>query len=510
MNRTRCRLKSLSAPLQLGTLVVPSAGAAELSAFNNPADVGGLHPATEQGRTPRRRQEVLPPRFADQIGDLTWDWDPQELRQRVAALYSSLHAGEVHQPTADPLDVAAHITGVFLQSYTAVRACMQELQKRRPAFSPKSLLDVGFGPATGVLAAQNVWEQPAEYVKAVIIGDHDMKQKAKKLAGSDEHIVYTDQVPSTSSPQTFDLIVCTNQLHRNGDDAESAIALYTKQMSRLLNPDGVLLFVERGDPLGFESVATARRTLLANQESHESGIDEKGDSRFSVVAPCSHDKPCPLSIGLGLRSAAKNKAKFNWCRFYQNIQRPQYTLELKRGQYLAQKWEEGTTRGTGGASLRGNGRPGGKNYETASFSWVAIQKAPRLEPAETAWPRILQDPMKRHRHVLMEVCTDGAIQHWTIPKSQGRQAYNDARKARAMDLWPLDAKVKQNRGGISAETLEKLAKLAKFAPVPQKRARGGRGKGSRAAELEQLRKQTAARELNVPQDSQAGGAFADA
>jgi ribosomal protein RSM22 (predicted rRNA methylase) len=61
-------------------------------------------------------------------------------------------------------------------------------------------------------------------------------------------------------------------------------------------------------------------------------------------------------------------------------------------------------------------------------------------------PRIVFPPMKRDGHVVLDVCTSfGNIERWTVPRSYGKVAYRDARKARWGDLWTLGAKTKVKR-----------------------------------------------------------------
>ncbi|CAE6401210.1 unnamed protein product [Rhizoctonia solani] len=53
------------------------------------------------------------------------------------------------------------------------------------------------------------------------------------------------------------------------------------------------------------------------------------------------------------------------------------------------------------------------------------------------WPRIIYPPMKRSGHVIIDTCTnEGSIARITIPRSQGKQAYYDARKANWGDAFP--------------------------------------------------------------------------
>ncbi|KAH7334485.1 mitochondrial small ribosomal subunit Rsm22-domain-containing protein [Rhizoctonia solani] len=60
-----------------------------------------------------------------------------------------------------------------------------------------------------------------------------------------------------------------------------------------------------------------------------------------------------------------------------------------------------------------------------------------LRSAIRTWPRIIYPPMKRSGHVIMDTCTnEGSIARITIPRSQGKQAYYDARKANWGDAFP--------------------------------------------------------------------------
>jgi hypothetical protein len=162
------------------------------------------------------------------------------------------------------------------------------------------------------------------------------------------------------------------------------------------------------------------------------------------------------------------------------VQRPRFSIELKKGQYLADKWsEESPGKGVGGKRLAGKGRPFGRSYETATHSYLIIEKLPRgkknkdnevsssdyVRPSDS-WARIMRTPMKRDKHVVMEVCAPSTnIEQWTITRSFDRQAYHDARKASGGDLWALGAKNIQLRGGNRVA----LAKVGKAMDKKNKR-----------------------------------------
>ncbi|KAG6851369.1 hypothetical protein H0H93_005767 [Arthromyces matolae] len=64
-----------------------------------------------------------------------------------------------------------------------------------------------------------------------------------------------------------------------------------------------------------------------------------------------------------------------------------------------------------------------------------LEEALRLE--SYIWPRLVFSPIKNSGHILLDSCTaEAKIMRLTIPKSQGKQAFYDARKASWGDLFP--------------------------------------------------------------------------
>lgn len=89
------------------------------------------------------------------------------------------------------------------------------------------------------------------------------------------------------------------------------------------------------------------------------------------------------------------------------------------------------------------------NAEDSKYSYVVIRRGKRpatddiMENQSYEWPRIIQPPLKKNGHVVMDVCSkEGEIQRMTIPKSQGKIPYRDARKAAWGDLFPHNSKNK--------------------------------------------------------------------
>lgn len=225
----------------------------------------------------------------------------------------------------------------------------------------------------------------------------------------------------------------------------------------------------------------------SNSDSHLAPPSDKVNYHLSVVAPCAHHSRCPLQLGdPNLYKVSNHKHRLNFCSFNQVVERPKYTMELKRGRRLATSWDKGAHDGMGIdalskktlKSLEGSGRPGGNNSESGNFSYLIMHRAKNdaaaIEKIESDrehhvdvgssslhWPRILEFPTKIKNNVKLNVCApSGNIEVWQVPKSLGKQVYHDARKVSQGDLWPLGRKSVVVKNRLSPANFDKLNRLA--------------------------------------------------
>ncbi|KAI9302924.1 mitochondrial small ribosomal subunit Rsm22-domain-containing protein [Cunninghamella echinulata] len=315
---------------------------------------------------------------------------------------------EPHILSYGPRESAAYVAGVLPSTYAAISNIFLEIKNRLMDFSPISMLDFGTGPGTSIWAAKNTFDtinkvtgvdlsedmlRVAEYI------ENDMQ--TKKDIDFKRYMTYDPRVPKT------DLVVSAFTLGEI-----TSLALQQSTVKDLWDQTGdVLVLVERGTPVGFSTIARARQWILDY---------EKED--IHVVAPCPHDKPCPL-----MYSSQANVEKF-WCHFSQRVQRPPFLMKTKHSKY---------------------------NTEDSKYSYVIFRRKPRpstesidaasssIEEKAYTWPRLIQPPLKKNKHVVMDVCsTSGTIQRMVIPKSQGKVEYRDARKITWGDQYPWKSKNK--------------------------------------------------------------------
>ncbi|KAG2735636.1 hypothetical protein G9P44_001850 [Scheffersomyces stipitis] len=575
-----------------------------------------LHDLTLEGRVDKSTTQI-PDEIAKAINNNILRLNiPDKLRERAAQIYQSLSRDQIQKAPQTSLDCDAHIAALFLQDYSHSRQVLLELQKRvgKEKFNPQHILDIGYGPATGIVALNEIMgpEWVPQEKEAYIIGrnNHQMKKRAKIILSRqlNEHFEVEaganfaeDNELEVEDEEAFIETEINEQIEEEQEEEEdyvgaidtSAISLRTRlrdslpvsksydlimvnhslltrefkfpkdiddniyMILRLLKPGGHLVLVERGNAVGFETIARARQIMIrpesyANEvgkiprpyikgstikpqrlrkedqiisdediefeqklleqyelenleESeeinlkqleeevevqdasefekelnekygepteeelkfefedsdefevlpvdHEPAISGTGselgsesvDYHISILAPCPHHRKCPLQIGDPKYYKIPNhKHRLNFCSFNKVVQRPRYTMELKKGRRLATTWDKTSEDGFGLdrlskktlQSLEGSGRPGGVNTENGSYSYLIAQRS--LNDVETIkkiesdrsynnydvqnkldvnnWARIIQKPAKIKKNVKLTVCSAaGNIEVWQIP-----------------------------------------------------------------------------------------------
>ncbi|KAM3586768.1 37S ribosomal protein S22 [Umbelopsis sp. WA50703] len=307
-------------------------------------------------------------------------------------------------------ETVAYVAGAMPATYAAIYNVLKELKERISGFEPKNMLDFGTGPGTGIWAAREHFQ--LETCTGVDISEDMLrmaenlieKSGAAPLAGKTNFQRYFSYNPK--QPKT-DLVMSAFTL---GDTPSEA--LRRSALESLWNQTGdVLVLIERGTPVGFQIIAQAREWILENNSDVQEPV-------VHVVAPCPHDKPCPLFRGEPLQPDR------DWCHFSQRVERPKFLMKTKHSKV---------------------------NVEDAKYSYVVLRRGPRpnvttaeqedLETEAYSWPRLITPPLKKSKHVVMDVCSpEGEIQRMIIPKSQGKIPYRDARKSAWGDLFPHSSK----------------------------------------------------------------------
>ncbi|KAI1345346.1 mitochondrial small ribosomal subunit Rsm22-domain-containing protein [Xylaria sp. FL0043] len=422
---------------------------------------------------------------------------------------------------------------------------MARLMRRGNGDGPR-VLDVGTGGA-GLAAWEQVlqaeWDLARENgkgteltppgKKTAVVGSEQLRQRVSRFLHNTTFLPrLPDYLHSGDHPdkleggeaslprKQFDIIIASHQMMPIKEGFRRKAML--DNLWEMLSPEGgVLIFLEKGHPRGFEAVADVRARLL-----NEFIVSPTSDPRPEpiepetrrerepgmIIAPCTNHKACPMYLNPGLTPGRKD-----FCHFSQRFIRPPFLQKVL------------------GATHR--------NHEDIDFSFVAVQRgilpgAKELtlpvqgldatnnafsgyensptSPDPLSLPRNVLPPIKRQGHVTLDLCTpSGTLERWTVPKSFSRQAYRDARKAKWGDLWALGAKTRvarpvrlgkagvvPNDGGVRAQQAARAGKArvitldadtrgifraseAGKASQPERRTKGGK-KGKRSDLMKEL------------------------
>ncbi|KAG7137633.1 Thioredoxin like protein [Verticillium longisporum] len=368
------------------------------------------------------------------------------------------------QPKMSQIDADAFIATVLPPSYASAMSTLTEVRKRlgtewirkllKQEGGPR-ILDAGSGGAS--LAA---WQDVAQAEWDVMRESKEVRGwvppgKKTVIVGSDtlRHRVSTFLDNTTFLPRLPDYVHSHDNVHKHIDAPQvpqqrklydvivaSYVLLGVKEGHRrtavlnqlwsLLSPEGgVLIFIEKAHPRGFEAVADVRDRLINEylqtpvDSTEAPTITDAKDAGYRapkepgmIVAPCTNHKTCPMY------------ARFTRPRFLQQI------LEAKHRndddvQFSYVAIQRG---GTPAANLL-------VGHEATERAFAGYEDATRA-PNMLSLPRQILPPLKRKGHVQLE-------------------AYHDARKAAWGDLWALGAKVRAERAKARAKASKKVDKI---------------------------------------------------
>ncbi len=263
-------------------------------------------------------------------------------------------------------EIAAYAAVRLPATFAAASAALGEVRKRLPEWAPSSLLDVGAGPGGATWAAMTVWPS----LEAVELVERDARLiglgRALAAAGpaSLRSARWTEADLADFEPPAAELAVAGYVLGELGADAAEAV------VHRLAAACELVVVVEPGTPRGYEAAMRARDVLLS--------------AGGTVVAPCPHDRPCPMRGS-------------DWCHFAARLARSTPHRHAKA------------------ATL---------GHEDEPYSYVAVAR----EAGTPIRGRVVRRPRYRKGLVALELCTPDGLRHHDVGRSRG-DAYREARRA---------------------------------------------------------------------------------
>ncbi|CUS23678.1 LAQU0S11e01816g1_1 [Lachancea quebecensis] len=259
-----------------------------------------LLPETITGRAPRDQIELNPAVSQTIRNNILSLHMPGNLRRSAGSGFVELKQSKIHRAARTNMEVDSHIASLFLQNYGSIYQSLSELKKRLgDKFEPDRILDVGYGPATGIIALNDLMgtEFRPQSKEAVIFGDIEMQKRAKILLSrqanevpddpnnyASAEVTETDQIEvdndlvgevmtkkiktvtklkdSVPSSKFYDLIILTHQLLKAEEKFPIEVDMNIERYLKMLAPGGHIVLIERGNPMGFEIIARARQVML--------------------------------------------------------------------------------------------------------------------------------------------------------------------------------------------------------------------------------------------------------
>ncbi|OJU23917.1 MAG: SAM-dependent methyltransferase [Nitrobacter sp. 62-13] len=308
---------------------------------------------------------------------------------RAAAISQTYRSGGGSNAIRNEPDALAYALARMPATYAAVVACFNALREIRPQFTPVSLLDLGSGPGTATWAAAQAFESLDAF--SAIDANPALRSLALDLAADESRLRRLDYMQSDAltglreKSVSADLVVASYVIGEMNAERQAAFADLTWAAT-----SDTLLAVEPGTPAGYRRIIDLRRRLIG-QGAH-------------VVAPCPHDRECPLMAFTSEASpaspediASKQKNTSDWCHFVQRLPRSRAHKQIKSAELP---------------------------FEDEKFSYVALTRTPALQRR----PRVLAPPLVTKAGMRIKLCQrDGCADVVTIPR-RDKAAYARMRR----------------------------------------------------------------------------------
>jgi ribosomal protein RSM22 (predicted rRNA methylase) len=186
-------------------------------------------------------------------------------------------------------------------TYAANARVMAEIRKHCSDFSPKSILDIGAGPATACVAAGQYFEtiETSRLIEPnVYLSKAGQEFFAPYLRGAEWQ---AKNIETASFDKSFDIVIASyvlNEVAKNKLDG-----LIKKCWDAC---SGMMVIIEPGTPQGASII----------QQVREFAVDRK----INILAPCPHAGECPLK-----------DTSSRWCHFAVRTSRSKLHKTLKGG-----------------------------------------------------------------------------------------------------------------------------------------------------------------------------------
>lgn len=275
-----------------------------------------------------------------------------------------------------PSDILAYLALRAPATYAQIASALLQIQTRVPNWKPKTVLDLGCGPGTGVWAAKTIWPELSDFTGI------DQEQYFLSLAQEILHSSHLDIACQwkkmslndwieTNESSSYDLIIVANVLNELSQVMIERLLYQLAQRS-----SGIVIILEPGTSIGYQIIQTTAETLAKSQQ---------------LVAPYID---------------SFQKSDEYWIHFPQKFIRPEYQRmirqSMRESSLMASDWEE------------------------TKFSYVAFGNVQREIPL---WAQCVGPSTKYHGYLTIPLLTKEGVIHQKVMKRY-KAAYTTAKNTK--------------------------------------------------------------------------------
>lgn len=337
----------------------------------------------------------LPALLQEKIDHLIADKSSATLQTAYAQMSQRYHDQQARQSgfakdRQGQDEVLAYIAARLPATYAAVVSVLNNLPLDMPIHH---ILDLGAGPGTATLAALDVLAKQSR----ISLSDSPNNTFTATLVEQDPRMIALSQILLNAQPinpvfeqydlrcpimfRPHDLVILSYVL--NEHPLKKQMDILRQAWEKTIQ---ALVIVLPGTPHHFQQLLVLRQWLI--------------DHHAVIVAPCPHNRPCPLQQGQDVQTENPD-----WCHFSVRTERSTHHRQLKQ------------------AALP---------YEDEKFSYLIASRHPYPQQA-----RLIRSPLMRKGHVIVDVCGPEKIDRQIITKRQ-KDHYQSIQKFQWGDPFPAE------------------------------------------------------------------------
>lgn len=260
----------------------------------------------------------LPLPIEDSVAAILSRSTPHELATDAKHLHERYMARDTQKRETfiqSPSDMLAYLSLRFPATYAQIYSALTQIQERLPQWRPKTVLDLGCGPGTGIWAAKTLWPDITTAIgidteKYFLSLGEEIRYGAKlsmNLTWINKNILNWIE---TSKTEVYDLIIVANVLN---ELSEIVIERLLSQLS--LSSSGVILMLEPGTSVGYQIIQSVAEQLSQKEQ---------------IIAPYVNN--------------TFRRSDDYWVHFPQRFTRPEFQRRVRQSMrestLMASDWEE--------------------------------------------------------------------------------------------------------------------------------------------------------------------------